>query len=123
MVSDRFGEWLYHGGHRGGSPVPKLPPGELSHHATKGYRLTCGWYVKDGVKRPKVFWLGKDKAKAIVEAQKIRWSAPIAAFMGGWTKDYEQQVRGTDTVALVRKRFQEAEQLRLTLAPNLPPEV
>ena len=103
--------------------MPKLPPGQLSKHPTKGYRLTCGWYVKDGVRRPKVFWLGKDLARATVEAQKIRWSAPIAAVAGGWTKEYEQQVRGIDTIALVRQRFQEAEQLRQTLTPHLAPGV
>lgn len=103
--------------------MPKMAPGELSEHAIKGFRLSCGWYMKDGKKTPKVFWLGKDKNRAILEAQKIRWAAPVAAAMGGWTKEYEKQVRGIDTLELVQRRFQEAERVRVELAPHLAPQV
>lgn len=45
--------------------MPKLSPGELSKHKTKGCRLTCGWYVgPDRKRRPKIFWLGQQKDRA-----------------------------------------------------------
>jgi len=104
--------------------MPKLPEGQLSKHPTKGYRMTCGTYVgSDGKRRPKVFWLGHDKEKALTVARQIRWSAPIAAAMKGWTKEYEQMVRATDTLDLIRQRFYEAEKLRQELAPHIPAPV
>ena len=103
--------------------MPKLAVGELSRHPTQGYRLSCGWYLKDGRKTPKVFWLGKDKDRATIEAQKIRWAAPIAAAMGGWTDEYVRQIRAVDTIAMVQQSFWQAERLRQQLAPSMPPDV
>ena len=104
--------------------MPKLPPGELSHHKTKGFRITCGFYMgTDGKKRPKVFWLGHDKTQALMLAHKFRWANWVANAENGWTKDYEQIIRQQDSLAMIRERFQEAERLRQTLAPHLTPPV
>jgi integrase len=102
--------------------MPKMTPGELPYHKIKGYRITCGTYVKDGKRRPKVFWLGKNRDKAILEAARIRWAAPIAAYMGGWTPEYERSIRTMDSVERVRREFQAAERFRQTLTPNLAAE-
>src|SRR5205814_595340 len=44
----------------GDQEMPRLANGELSHHPTKGYRVSVGTYLKDGKPTPKVFWLGHD---------------------------------------------------------------
>jgi integrase len=51
--------------------LPRLPIGELSH-TPKGYRISCGYYIKEGRKLPKVFWLGHSKQQALAKAHAIR---------------------------------------------------
>ncbi len=103
--------------------MASLPAGQLSKHPTKGYRISCGWYMKDGRKTSKVFWLGHDKSKALLNAAKFRWANWSAIAMGGWTKEYEQMVRNTDTIEMVQHRFFEAEQTRQQLTPHIPASV
>lgn len=104
--------------------MPKLAAGELSKHPSKGYRLTCGTYVApDGKRRPKVFWLGSDKNKALLDAARIRWYAWVAAAEGGWNPGLIARMKATDTISLVRQRYVEAELTRQRLAPHIAPEV
>lgn len=104
--------------------MPKLAAGQLSKHPTKGYRLTSGKYVGvDGKTRPKVFWLGHDKDRALLDAAKIRWYAWVAAAEGGWNPSLIARMRATDTLSLVRQRYVEAELTRQRLAPHMSAEV
>ena len=99
--------------------MANLAAGQLSKHPTKGYRISCGWYLKNGKKTPKVFWLGHDKQIALLNAAKFRWANPLASAMGGWTKEYEQMIRSQDTMEIVQHRFFEAEKVRQQLTPHL----
>lgn len=58
--------------------MPRLPNGELSHHPTKGYRVSVGTYLKDGKPTPKVFWLGHDPEFARFKSHFYRkaWEQP-----------------------------------------------
>src|SRR3954453_9346555 len=104
--------------------MPKLPPGDLSKHPTKGYRLTSGWYLKDGKKRPKVFWLGHDKEKAQLTAHTIRWYQPVVtASQEGWSAHWVAQLTATNPLEVIRQRYFEADRTRQLLAPHLAPEV
>jgi hypothetical protein len=104
--------------------MPKLAPGELSKHKSKGYRLTCGWYVgSDGKRRPKVFWLGQQKDRALLEAARIRWYSWVAAAEGGWNPTLIARMKATDTIPVVRQRYIEAELTRQQLTPHLSPEI
>ena len=47
---------------------------ELSKHPTKGYRLSIGYYLKDGKRMPRVWWLGQSPAEAYVMADLVRYA-------------------------------------------------
>jgi integrase len=104
--------------------MAKLIHGQLSKHPSKGYRLTSGWYMKDSKKRPKVFWLGQDENKAHLTANTVRWYQPVVTAAGeGWTAFWVTQLKASNPLEIIRRRFAEAEQTRQMLAPHLAPDV
>lgn len=104
--------------------MAKLIPGQLSKHPGKGYRLTSGWYIKDGKKRPKVFWLGQDENNAHLTANTVRWYQPVVSAAGeGWTAFWVTQLKASNPLEIIRRRFAEAEQTRQLLAPHLAADV
>ena len=41
--------------------MPRLANGQLSHVPNKGFRASVSYYLKNGKRTPKVFWLGHDE--------------------------------------------------------------
>ena len=79
--------------------MPRLSKGQLSHVPGKGFRVSVGYYLKDGVRTPKVFWLGHDPIAAHYYADQARGTWNAITFTGGtvWT---DEEVRGLkDAVA------------------------
>jgi integrase len=66
--------------------MPRLPKGELSK-TEKGYRVSVGYYAKDGKKTAKVFWLGHDQEHADYLAFTYRkaWRSIVAEGRDVWT--------------------------------------
>ena len=69
--------------------MPRLANGHLSHVPGKRFRVSVGYYLKDGKPTPKVFWLGHDPVTAHYHADQARGNWSAITLTGGtvWSED------------------------------------